>query len=158
MRLARLLVLVMLARESTALTQAPADERPPDPVLAEEALPSEVGEWEIRLTSDFSHDRFIAPQFQVFFGVVERVGGELAAAFSDEHGSYGPSFVGGSLKWLGLPERGSLPAVIIGLELEAATIAGHNPVEMVSFVSLAQGLRACDRTRPGRSDLAAPRG
>lgn len=126
-----LLMVSSVSAQSTAAVEEPAD-----PVLTEEALPSEVGEWEVRLTGDFSEDRIIAPKAQMFFGLVERLGGELATSFGDEDGSYGSSEVGGSLKWLALPARGSRPAVVVGLEVEATTGAGRNEVAAVPFVAL----------------------
>lgn len=120
-----------LSAQSTATDQSPAD-----PVITEEALPSEVGEWELRLTADFTDDRIVVPKLQTFFGIIDRVGGELASAFSDEDGSYGASAFGGSVKWLAVSERGSVPAIIVGLEIETMTLAGRNPFEIVPFVSV----------------------
>lgn len=119
-----------------------------EPIVTEEVLPNEVGEWDLRWSNEYRRhatgSTMQAPRFQLFFGITDRLGGDVDAAFvvaRDEARRYGPGDVETSLKWLLVAPGGDAPAITIGFGLGWPTgnlekRTGEGAVEVHPFVGL----------------------
>ncbi len=102
-----------------------ADE-PIEPVVTEETLPNEVGEWDLRISIEAppSPGVVVLPRLQLFFGLTERLGAEIELpllAARPGVARYGLGKAGASVKWLvAAPERGR-SAFVLGMEAELPT-------------------------------------
>lgn len=132
-------LLLIAARPATAQSGPGSVEerRPPDPILVEEALPTEVGEIELRATMDAGRERVVVPRLQTFFGIIERVSGEVEVRLhlEDDEG-YGLAEVAAGLKWLARAEHKGAPAVILGVEAGQSREHGDHAYELAPFVAL----------------------
>jgi len=99
-----------------------------EPIITEETLPNEVGEWDLRVSTHVRrhHGETSAtlPRVQLFFGIAERLGGDIGLplvyrAGSGRSYSFGP--LSTSLKWVLVEPGQSWPAVTLGLEAEFPT-------------------------------------
>ena len=98
---------------------ATAQQEPGDRVLAEEALPPDVGEWELRVSGDFTRRVRTFPRVQLFFGgPIERLGGELAVSATHESSEYRWSSIEVGAKWLAFGAMERMPSIVIGTEAE----------------------------------------
>lgn len=137
-----------------AQTEASSDdavvERAVEPIVIEETLPNEVGEWALRWSADYfrrgSEMTARSPRAQLFFGIVDRVGAEIDVPFVLERGDtrrYALGDVSTSLKWLavgGGDPRGGL-ALTVGAEIawptgSAASGGDDGVVEVRPFVGV----------------------
>lgn len=96
-----------------------------EPILTEETLPNEMGEWDLRITSEYHNSdhegTVLLPRAQVFFGIADRLGGEigLPLAFKSDQGSrYRATALSASLKWLAAESHETGMAVSLGTEVE----------------------------------------
>ena len=102
-----------------------------EPIIAEESMPNEVGEWDFRISAEYRDKegevQASLPRMQLFFGIIDRLGGEIDIPISyaktqdSEEGGvgseeYGIGDVAGSLKWLMVEPSPSVPAVVLGFE------------------------------------------
>jgi hypothetical protein len=100
-----------------------------EPVITEETMPNEPGELSLRWTWDYRRGgdatMGVLPRFQVFYGLVDRVGFSLALPFAYESTSAGSHYGLGDLsldcKFLVLKPQPVLPAVVLGLETSFPT-------------------------------------
>lgn len=95
-----------------------------EPILIEETLPNEVGEWDIRFNFDYTKiDEEInvtLPQFQLFFGLLDNLGAEISLPLKFrkvEKVDYGIGSISTSLKWLFCNQSYIIPALVLGLEI-----------------------------------------
>ncbi len=95
-----------------------------EPILIEETLPNEVGEWDLRFTFDYSINKKVIittlPQVQLFFGIFKNIGGEISLPFiyrKDEIANYGLGAISTSIKWQVLKQGHTLPAIVLGFEV-----------------------------------------
>ena len=108
-----------------------------EPILTEETLPNEVGEWDLRISFDYSKNaeevNVTLPQVQLFFGIFENFGGEVSLPLEyrkKELGEYGIGSISTSVKWLILNQGNTNPGVVIGLEVGFPTNSfGENSEE-----------------------------
>lgn len=135
-----------LAQEETL----PAEEKEyVEPIITEETLPNEVGEWDFRFSIEYAkgpkEERSgLLPRFQVFFGIARNLGGEidLPLAYTTEPSqAYGVGDAALSLKWLVVEPASRKPAVVLGLEVELPTgdadrELGEGAYEFEPFVAL----------------------
>jgi len=98
-----------------------------EPILTEETLPNELGEWDLRVSCVYESDRTESPRncwrTQVFFGIAPRWGVELEAALTNAFGDRPEDArgeLGTTLKYLLRAPRGRGPALALALETEAA--------------------------------------
>jgi len=100
-----------------------------EPILIEETLPNDPGEWSLRLTTDYRRGDGEAvgtlPDWQVFCGPVERIGMSLSLPMAytrqDAASHYGLGDISTSLKYLAVKPRPDLPALVPGLEVTFPT-------------------------------------
>lgn len=92
-----------------------------EPIVTEEVLPNEPGEWDLRWSNDYrrleSGSTMQSPRMQFFFGITDRLGGDVDASFVRARGlerHYGPGDIETSLKWLLVAPGGAAPAVTVG--------------------------------------------
>lgn len=158
MKYLRWVAVMMVVLPQTALGQTWRAEPPkgdaPEPVLTEEALPNEVGEWDFRWSHEYRRhvtgSTMHAPRMQAFFGIADRLGGEVDVALvsarrGDRH--YGPGDVETTVKWLLLAPHGSVPAITIGWAAgwptgSAEKGTGEGAVELHPFVALLRDFRS----------------
>ena len=98
-----------------------------EPILTEETLPNEVGEWDLRVSCVYERDRTESPRnclrTQLFFGIAPRWGVELEAALTNVFGDRPEEArgeLGTTFKYLLRPPQGPGPALALALEMEAA--------------------------------------
>jgi hypothetical protein len=95
-----------------------------EPILIEETMPNDPGEWSLRLTTDYRRSDGEAvgtlPNFEVFYGIVERLGASLSIPTSytnqDAISHYGLGDISASLKYLVVKPAPKMPALVLGLE------------------------------------------
>ncbi len=135
---------VLFMAPVAAQVPAPPQEqiRPLDPIVSEEASPTEPGELELRTAVDFSEDSVIAPRVQAFFGLLDRVSGEAGVEFADETNEdyrLGEWSVG--IKGLAWAGRGPMPAVVLSTEVVGLVGAEADGFEIEPSISIVKGLR-----------------
>lgn len=138
-------LLVLLFASSSASAQELPPPREPiefvEPIVSDETMPAEVGDWILRVSAEHGRERGAAPRLQLFFGVASRVGVELDAPFAyDTSGTadYGLDTISASLKWLvRVPGRRS-PALVVGVETTLAAARDDATSEVAPFVSVLQ--------------------
>jgi hypothetical protein len=94
-----------------------------EPIVTEETLPNEVGDWDLRLSCGYTHREEARTadcvRAQVFFGIARRWGGEVNLPFTyamDTPAGHGFGDLSAAIKYrLRAPER-RLPAIVLGLE------------------------------------------
>ncbi len=111
-----------------------------EPILIEETLPNEVGEWDLRFNFDFSKNEediiTTLPQVQLFFGIFKNIGGEISLPFiyrKEEVSEYGLGSISTSLKWLVLRQSRIIPAIVLGFEVGFPTNSFAEESEERSF-------------------------
>lgn len=99
-----------------------------EPILTEETLPNEPGEWDLRLSLDYSRANgeinSAAPRLQLFFGIVENIAGEIGIPFlyrKSGNSVYGLGKISTNLKWLLIRQGSVNPAIVVGVETEFPT-------------------------------------
>jgi hypothetical protein len=123
-----------------------------EPVITEETLPNDVGDWELRWSADYaSHEAgsstLRSPRAQIFFGIVERLGAEIDVPFvlSRQHDmQYGPGDFGATVKWLATESANHTVAMTLGCELafptgNVAKRTGEGAAEVHPFVGFRAG-------------------
>lgn len=94
-----------------------------EPIVTEETLPNEVGEWDLRLSCGYTHRegarRADCVRAQVFFGIARGLGGEVSLPLThalDTPGGHGLGDFSAAVKYaLRAPTRRA-PAIVLGLE------------------------------------------
>ncbi|MDP3148092.1 MAG: hypothetical protein Q8N83_03075 [Ignavibacteria bacterium] len=111
-----------------------------EPILTEETLPNEVGEWDLRFIFDyFKNDEVInaaLPQVQLFFGIFENLGGEISLPLNYskvDKVEYGLGSISTSVKWLLINQSHTIPAVVFGLEVGFPTNSLSEETEERAF-------------------------
>ena len=132
--------LLAAAVPSAAQTDGKPAAEPVEPVLTEETLPNEVGEWDLRISVEYPPRPGVLtlPRLQLFFGITERLGGEVELpllAARPGVARYGLGKAGVSVKWL------LRPAFVLGLEAELPTgdtaiAEGGKATEIAPFVAV----------------------
>jgi len=125
-----------------------------EPIITEETLPNEVGEWDFRFTSEYARDTGnirsgLLPRFHTFFGILRNLGADFDGPLvyrKDSSSSYGLGDVSVGLKWLLAVPAGRRPAVVLGLETtfptgRAARHLGEGTYELEPFLALLQDFR-----------------
>ncbi|MFY9153675.1 MAG: hypothetical protein WAO52_16780 [Prolixibacteraceae bacterium] len=99
-----------------------------EPILTEETLPNEPGEWDLRFNIDYTkqNNRIYTalPQVQLFFGIFRNVGGEISLPLYYSKGEkveYGFGSVSTSIKWLVVNQSFTFPAFVVGLDIGLPT-------------------------------------
>ncbi|MFC1521851.1 transporter [Elusimicrobiota bacterium] len=102
-----------------------------EPIAIEETCPNDVGEYDIRLgveswrNDSKDTDTRIAPRAQFFFGIIERVSGDINVPylFREEktEAENGIGDIGFGLKWLLARHTQDAPALVLGAEVDIAT-------------------------------------
>jgi hypothetical protein len=149
-----LLALALVFVGTSALFGQTAATRPDtavvEPILTEETLPTEQGEWVLRWSGDYlrAHEPSAhLPRAQLFFGIANRVGAEIDVPFVvvGERRGYGVGDLATTIKWLvaGNVERAHPRALTIGCEVawptgNADSGAGEGETELRSFVGVLQ--------------------
>lgn len=95
-----------------------------EPILTEETLPNEPGEWDLRFNFDYlKHKNEIyttLPEVQLFFGIFKNVGCEISLPlnyFKEEKAEYGFGSISTSVKWLALNQSAIAPAFVVGFDV-----------------------------------------
>jgi len=111
-----------------------------EPILTEETLPNEVGEWDLRFNFDYSKNdeeiNITLPQVQLFFGILENFGGEISLPLEYRKGDmveYGLGSISTSVKWLIIHQSYTVPAIVLGLEAEFPTNSFNNNEEESAY-------------------------
>lgn len=119
-----------------------------EPIVTEEALPNEPGEWDLRWSNEYrrheSGSTMQSPRMQFFFGMTDRLGGDVDASFvlaRDAERHFGPGDVETTLKWLLVAPGGALPAIAVGWEVGWPTGSrengtGEGAVEQHPFIAI----------------------
>jgi hypothetical protein len=138
-----------LAQESNAKPLAHIVE----PIITEETMPNEPGDWDLRLTGSYfwhgSARSGFLPRSQLFFGIADRWGGEIEVPFSfskETTTHYGLGDVSATLKFLARKPAAQSPGLVLGLETTfptGNTAWGHGEgiYEAAPFVALVQASR-----------------
>jgi hypothetical protein len=123
-----------------------AADEPVEPVLTEETLPNEVGEWDLRISVEYPPGPLVLtlPGLQLFFGITERLGGEVELpllAARPGVARYGLGKAGASVKWLLGPAEPGRTAFVLGMEVElptgdTAVAEGGKATEIAPFVAV----------------------
>ena len=120
------LLLVPVAAQSQD-PSADAQAESVEPILTEETLPNELGEWDLRVSCVYERDRTESPRnclrTQVFFGIAPRWGVELEAALPNVSGDRPEEprgEMGTTFKYLLRAPQGRGPALALALETEFA--------------------------------------
>jgi len=94
-----------------------------EPIVTEETMPNEPGDWDLRLSGSYMRDGTarsgFLPSAQLFFGIAERWGGEVQVPLAfvrDGTNHYGLGDVSTSLKYLVRKPGGHLPGLVLGIE------------------------------------------
>jgi hypothetical protein len=118
------------------------------PIITEEVLPDEPGEFTLRLGTDYGHRNGSAnalPYAEACFGLIERFGAtvNVPMAYHDEgaEASYGLGDISAILKYLAVRHSPSIPAVVLGLETQFPTGNQHlglgtGAYELTPYVAL----------------------
>jgi len=124
-------------RDSTEVEQL---NKSVEPILTEETLPNEVGEWDIRFIFDyFKNDEVInatLPQVQLFFGIFKNLGGEISLPLNYskvDKVEYGFGSISTSVKWLIINQGYTIPAVVLGFEVGFPTNSFSKETEERAF-------------------------
>jgi len=111
-----------------------------EPILTEETLPNEPGEWDLRFNFDYlKHNREIyttLPEVQLFFGILKNVGAEVSLPLNYskiEKAEYGFGSISTSVKWLVLEQRVSVPAFVVGFDVGFPTNSSVEGLEERTF-------------------------
>lgn len=133
-------IVIILLQENVLFSQDPNLSKPGDgfkdstevervkksiePILIEETLPNEVGEWDLRFSFDYSKNdkesNITFPDIQLFFGIFRNLGGEISMPLIYRKGEtveYGVGSISTSVKWLILNQGHAIPAVVLGFEV-----------------------------------------
>ncbi len=100
-----------------------------EPIVTEETLPNDVGEWDFRVSAHYakngSETTAILPRLSLFFGLAERLGGEISLplVYQDSDGvdAYDLGPLSASVKFLVVEPELNRPALTVGLEVELPT-------------------------------------
>lgn len=118
-----------------------------EPIITEETMPNEVGEWDLRVSTHVRRHNgetsTTLPRMQLFFGIAEGLGGEigLPLVYRAESGrSYSAGPLSTSIKWVLMDPGHIWPAVTLGLEAEFPTgdaedEAGERAYELTPFLA-----------------------
>ena len=118
------------------------------PIVTEEVLPDEPGEFTLRLGTDYGQRNGEAnalPYAEACFGLIERFGAtvNVPMAYHDQGAaaSYGFGDVSAILKYLAVRHSPSVPAVVLGLETQFPTGNPHlglgtGAYELTPYVAL----------------------
>lgn len=105
-------------------TESESESESIEPILIEETLPNEVGEWDLRFNFDYLKNNketiTTLPQLQLFFGIFKNIGAEISLPFiyrKEEIANYGLGSISTSIKWQFLKQSHTLPAMVIGIEV-----------------------------------------
>ena len=119
-----------------------------NPIVTEEVMPDEPGEFTLRLGTDYRRRNSEAnelPYAEACFGLIERLGAtvNVPMAYHNEGGgaSYGFGDVSAILKYLAVRPSPSVPAVVLGLEAQFPTGNEHlglgtGAYELTPYVAL----------------------
>jgi hypothetical protein len=128
-------------------SQTDVEVRIPEPIITEETMPNEPGDWDLRMSGSYgwqgSGGAGFLPRAQLFFGIVERWGAEveLPMAFANgATGHYGFGDVSMSLKYLVRKPGVTMPGIVLGLETtfpsgNAGRGLGEGVFEVAPFVA-----------------------
>jgi len=122
---------VLCAQAANTLYHHPADsivieslKEFPEPILIDETLPNEVGEWNMRFNFDYLKNdmdvNITLPEVQVFFGILRNLGGEISIPFiyrKEVTANYGLGSISTTIKWLIIKQSSKIPAVVLGFEV-----------------------------------------
>ncbi len=94
-----------------------------EPILIEETMPNEPGEWSLRLTTDYRRGDNEAvgtlPNLEVFYGIADRLGAVLSIPIAYTNQStishYGFGDISTTLKYLVVRPGSEVPALVLGL-------------------------------------------
>ena len=95
-----------------------------EPILIEETMPNDPGEWSLRSTFDYRRGNIGAigtlPSVEAFYGIADRLGTSLSfpMSYADQNASshYGLGDISASLKYLVIRQGPTMPALVIGVE------------------------------------------
>jgi hypothetical protein len=120
-----------------------------EPIIIEETMPNDPGEWSLRLTTDYrktgSEPVGALPEFEVFYGLIERLGISLSLPMAydkpDTNSHYGLGDISFDLKYLVVKPGPTMPALVVGLETEFPTGnqklgLGDGAYELTPFLAL----------------------
>lgn len=139
--------------------QAAEETEYPEPIAVEETYPNEVGEYAVRISLE--RDRAeregedvaisVLPRAQIFFGIAERLGGEIEFSYLNRNpdGEHATSGIGNlelAAKYLVHEDRERRRALVVGMEVELPTASeskelGEGKVEFAPFLAFLKELR-----------------
>src|SRR3984885_3809529 len=94
-----------------------------EPIITEETMPNEPGDWDLRFSGSYSWQGAegfgFVPRTQLFFGIANRWGGEIAVplafARQDAH-NHGVGDISATVKYLVRKPTVRVPGFVLGLE------------------------------------------
>ncbi|MBI5324453.1 MAG: hypothetical protein HZB41_04125 [Ignavibacteriae bacterium] len=121
-------IIVIFSSSICLAEESGKESKPFEPILTEETLPNEVGEWDLRFNIDYSrYDDEIdvtLPHLLLFFGILEDIGTEVSIPFlyrKKSNVEYGIGSISSSIKWKILEQSNWLPGIVLGVELGLPT-------------------------------------
>jgi hypothetical protein len=139
---------ILMAQESNT----DPEPRIVEPIITEETMPNEPGEWDLRLSGSYMWQGpggfGLFPRAQLFFGIAKRWGGEVEARIAKETANhYGVGDISTTMKYLVLEPGVRSPGVVLGLETtfpsgNAPRGLGEGVLEAAPFVAAVYASRS----------------